>query len=71
MKMLCKACKSENLKRLEGELSASFPGLNALSVPPVYVCQRVLVCFDCGFAEMVIPAGELELLKRAVASLGS
>lgn len=67
--MPCKACKSENLQRLEGELSASFPGVNALNVSPVYVCQRVLVCLDCGFAELVVPTRELQLLKKGAASL--
>lgn len=67
--MGCKACKSENLQKLEGELSANFPGINALNVPPVYVCQRVLVCLDCGFAELVVPTRELQLLQKGAASL--
>jgi len=65
--MLCKACKSGNLQKLEGELSASLPGINALNIPPLYVCQSVVVCLDCGFAELVIPQGELQILKKAAA----
>ena len=52
--MACKACNSENLQRLDGELTASLPTLKALKVPPIYVCQSVVVCLDCGFAELVI-----------------
>jgi hypothetical protein len=62
--MQCKACKSGNLQNLEGELTASLPGVDAIKVPPVYVCQDVLICLDCGFAELLIPASQLKLLKR-------
>ena len=62
--MQCKACKSGNLQNLEGELTASLPGLDAIKIPPVYVSQNVLVCLDCGFAELLIPASQLKLLKR-------
>ena len=68
--MPCKACKSENLQRFEGELTASLPNLKAVNVPPVYVCQSVLVCLECGFAELVIPANELQSLRNGRAALG-
>jgi len=68
--MGCKACNSENLQRLEGELTASLPSLSGLNVPPIYVCQRVLVCLDCGFTELVIPATELLSIKSAKAAPG-
>ena len=63
MKMQCKACKSETLQKLNGELTASLPDLERANVPPVYVCQDVLVCLDCGFAELYIPPRQLNLLK--------
>jgi prolyl-tRNA editing enzyme YbaK/EbsC (Cys-tRNA(Pro) deacylase) len=68
--MACKVCNSQNLQKLEGELTTSLPGLSGLSVPPIYVCQTVLVCLDCGFAELVIPATELLSLKKAKAESG-
>ena len=71
MEMQCKSCKSGNLQKLEGELTASLPGLDAIKVPPVYVCQDVLVCLDCGFAELLIPASQLELLKTKEPAPGS
>jgi hypothetical protein len=61
--MLCKACKSENLQKLDGELTVCFPGLARANVSPVYVCQDVLICLDCGFAELYIPPQQMNLLK--------
>jgi len=69
--MACKACHSENLQKLDGELTASLPTLKALKVPPIYVSQNILVCLDCGFAELVIPRTELLSLKNAKAASGS
>jgi hypothetical protein len=69
--MPCRACKSENLQKFEGELTASLPDPKGLSVPPVYVCQRVLVCLDCGFAELLIPSSELHSLREGKTALDS
>ena len=69
--MACKACHSENLQKLDGELTASLPTLKALKVPPIYVSQNIVVCLDCGFAELVIPRTELLSLKNAKAASGS
>lgn len=63
--MTCKACTSENLQKLDGEFTASFPDSEQVRTPPVYVAQSMLVCLDCGFAELMIPGRELELLKKA------
>jgi hypothetical protein len=68
--MACRVCKSENLQRLDGELTASLPNLSGLKVSPLYVCNNILVCLDCGFAELVIPSTELLSLKKAKASSG-
>jgi len=62
--MPCKACKSENLQTLDAELTVSQPDLKELKVDPVYVCRNILICLDCGFAELIIPADELRLLNR-------
>jgi hypothetical protein len=69
--MGCKKCGFENLQRVEGELTASFPNLEGIVIPPVYLCQTVLVCLDCGFAELVIPPNELQSLREGKAALGS
>jgi hypothetical protein len=65
--MACKICDSANLQRLTGELSASFPDLKRAILPPIYVCQEVMVCLDCGFAELFIPIPELDRLKQVKA----
>ena len=67
--MACKACKSKNLQKLEGELSASFPTVDAVNIPPVYICEKVLVCLDCGFAELLVSTRELQLLRKSAVSL--
>ena len=69
MEMTCKACSSESLQELKGELSASFPTLDKVNVPPVYICGAVLVCLECGFAEFMVPTRELQLLKKSAVSL--
>ena len=69
--MPCKACKSENLQKLDGELTASLPDPKGVGFSPVYVCQTVLVCLDCGFAELIVPMSELHSLRNAKAELDS
>jgi hypothetical protein len=62
--MSCKICASDNLQNLRGELTASFPGMKNLAVSPIYVSQEILVCLDCGFTELRLPAAELQQIKR-------
>lgn len=69
--MACKMCASLNLQKLTGELSASFPDVMRANLPPLYVCKEVVVCLDCGFTELVIPAPELERLKKGKAASAS
>jgi hypothetical protein len=61
--MACKDCASENFQVLTGELSASPPYAKDANLPPIYVCQDVVVCLECGFAELVIPIAELRQLR--------
>ncbi len=69
--MACKVCRSENTQKFEGELTASLPDLKGLKVSPTYICQSLLVCLDCGFAELIIPTSELQALKKAKVASGS
>ena len=62
--MSCKNCASDNLQNLKGELNASFPDMKNLALSPIYVCQEILVCLDCGFTELRLPAAELQQFKR-------
>jgi hypothetical protein len=65
--LACKMCASLNVQELTGELSASFPDIKRANLPPIYVCKEIVVCLDCGFTEIVIPASELERLKKGKA----
>ncbi len=69
--MQCKACGSHEVQKLAGELTASFPNFKSVNIPPVYCSQEFSVCLACGFAELCIPARELELLKKNREVLGS
>jgi hypothetical protein len=69
--MACRVCTSQNVQETEGELTASFPGIADAPVAPVYVCQRVLVCLDCGFAELIIPTMQLDQFRKRKAASGS
>jgi len=62
--MPCKACKSENLQTFDGELTITHHEPKGLDVPPVYVCRNVLICLDCGFAELVVPGEKLRFLQK-------
>ena len=64
--MACKACSSENQQNFSVESTVAFPGVQRLNLPPVYVCQKTLVCLDCGHAELVFPATELEKLRTGM-----
>jgi len=62
--LACKRCGSMAQQLLDGELTASFPDFKRSKLPPVYVRSQLLVCLDCGFAELIIPGAELETLKQ-------
>jgi len=66
--MQCKACQSENTRRFDGELTMSPANLEGLKVPPVYISEKIWVCLDCGFAELIVPRSELQSLKKAKAA---
>ncbi len=50
--MACKSCGSEKQRYFSGELSVAFLAIEKLKQAPVYVVQKILVCLDCGYAEI-------------------
>jgi len=66
-KMACKKCASGAQQDFAGELSVVFPGIERLNLSPVYICQNIFVCLDCGFTELVIPKSELDRLRVGMA----
>lgn len=69
--MPCRACRSDRVRELRGELTASYSSLQEVKVPPIYVSEGVIVCLDCGFAELVIPLAALQVLEKGDAAAGS
>jgi hypothetical protein len=68
--MVCRACGSENLQKLSGELTASFTSVENSKFPPLYFSREFWACLDCGFVELRIPAAQLQSLRKKKA-LGS
>lgn len=60
----CRSCSSGQQRRFGGEVALHFPGLAGLNKPIVWVFPQVLVCFDCGFAEFMVPDAERDTLKN-------
>lgn len=67
--MPCRACRSDNVRQLRGELTASCSTLEELKVPPIYVSEDVIVCLDCGFAELVMPLRRCECSRKGMRPL--
>jgi hypothetical protein len=64
--MICRKCASTHQQDFQGELTVAFPGIERLNLSPVYVCQKTLVCLDCGFTELLVPATKLEELRMGL-----
>jgi len=62
--MACKSCGSEKQQYFSGELSVAFPAIEKLNRAPVYVVQRILVCLNCGYTELIIPMADLAQLRK-------
>jgi len=62
--MSCKKCASTHQQDFQAELTVAFPGKEGLNLSPVYVCQKTVVCLDCGYTELLLPASQLEQLRK-------
>jgi hypothetical protein len=47
-----------------GEMRIRSPGLKNIDKPSVWVFPELIVCFDCGTTEFLIPKNELGELRR-------
>lgn len=61
--MPCRVCGADNLRKFNADLTASSTNIQGIKDSPVYFCQQLLVCLDCGFAELHVPPTDLMLLK--------
>jgi hypothetical protein len=66
--MACKSCGSENQTEFASEISVHILGLKNVDKPTVMVFPRLLVCMDCGFAELRLAEHELGLLGKEPAT---
>jgi hypothetical protein len=62
--MSCKKCASKNQRRFKSETTFAFRELENLNQTPIYTCQDVAVCLDCGHLELDLPPAKLELLRQ-------
>jgi hypothetical protein len=69
--MTCKKCASAHQQEFRGELTVAFAGKERINLSPVYVCQKTLVCLDCGYTELLVPAPQLEQLNKGIEVLDS
>jgi hypothetical protein len=65
--MACKRCTSDSQGTFGGELAIHFPRLEGLSKSMVFVFPKLLVCLECGFAELTVPEKELSVLATGEA----
>jgi len=64
--MACKTCGSEKQQHFSGELSVTSLAIEILKQAPVYVVQKILVCLDCGYTELIVPTAELAQLRKSM-----
>jgi hypothetical protein len=69
--MTCKKCASTGQQYFPSELTVSFPGRERLNLSPIYICENVLFCLDCGYTELVIAPTVLEKLRQGMDALNS
>jgi hypothetical protein len=59
----CKHCLAQSQREFSGELALHFKGLAGLDKPIVWLFPNLLVCLQCGFAELTVPKQELQVLR--------
>ncbi len=65
--MSCRVCASnELLLDCPAELNLHLPGIERIAEPSVYFSRQILVCLNCGHADLVIPAAKLKQLREGL-----
>ena len=65
--MACYSCRSENVKAFTSEIDIRFPGRANLT-KSVVASPKLLVCMDCGLADVLLSQDELRNLKEMYSS---
>jgi hypothetical protein len=66
--MFCKSCRSNQQKTFMAEIAIHFPGPENVDKPAVLVFPELLICFDCGNVEFLLPEEELRRLGKSEAA---
>lgn len=67
--MDCKQCTSDHQSTFSTEMNIHFPGREGRDKPTVWVFPKIVLCLDCGFAELVVPKNELHALVEGLTCL--
>jgi hypothetical protein len=59
----CRKCGGASQKVFNSELTLSNTDIKSVALAPVYVCNQLLVCLECGFAELTISETDLNNLR--------
>jgi hypothetical protein len=62
--MSCRSCESDSQQEFGSEIIIHHSGLKNLHKPTVWTFPKLLIYLDCGFAECVVPADRLHLLRQ-------
>lgn len=66
--MACFSCRSENVKAFTSEIKIHFPGKANLT-RNVLAFPKLLVCLDCGLADVLLSEEELRNLREMYSSV--
>jgi hypothetical protein len=66
--MACLSCRSENVKAFVSEISIHFPGIVNLT-KSLLAYPKLLVCLDCGLADILLSEDELRNLRETYSSV--
>jgi hypothetical protein len=66
----CTFCGSDNVGKFGAEIAIHFLGLKNINKPHVYTSADLVVCLNCGTAQIAIPEPQLgQLAKGAAAAI--
>jgi hypothetical protein len=66
--MACFSCRSENVKAFTSEINIHFPAKANLA-RSLIAYPRLLVCLDCGLADVLLSEDELRNLREIYSSV--
>jgi hypothetical protein len=64
----CFSCRSENVKAFTSEINIHFPG-KANQTKSFLAYPKLLVCLDCGLADVLLSEDELRNLRETDSSV--